>query len=210
MAQSLAGAVARHATRLHPSNTALFLCDIQERFRPHIHKFDVMLETAKKMVQVSKILEVPLIVTEQNPKALGPTVEELQVKDLAKIIQPKTKFSMWLPEVETVIKSHPGGINNAILFGIESHVCVLQTALDLMENGVHVVVLADGVSSINKGEIPVALQRMRDAGATVESSESVIFQLLGDAGHPRFKEIQNLVKQTKTSTVAALEAIASL
>ncbi|KAI9336195.1 Isochorismatase-like protein, partial [Zopfochytrium polystomum] len=180
-----------------PANTAFFLCDIQGKFRQeaHIYKFDQMVDTASKMVNAASILNVPVVATEQHPKGLGPTVPELNVSKFAKLVAPKTKFSMWIPEVENFVKTSPTSIENVVLFGIESHVCVMQTALDLIQNDLHVIVLADGVSSINKGEIPIAIERMRDAGASISSSESVLFQLMGDANHEKFKEVQNLVKQ---------------
>lgn len=117
-------AVARNAIR-RPilGSTAFLLCDIQERFRPLISNFPHVVATADKMVKASRILGVPLIVTEQHPKALGATVAELDVSHAAMTL-PKTKFSMWTPEVETLIVTNLK-TKSAFLFGIESHVCVV-------------------------------------------------------------------------------------
>ncbi|KAF9550431.1 Isochorismatase domain-containing protein 1 [Mortierella hygrophila] len=185
----------RNVGRVHQKTTAFFLCDIQEKFRTHIFQYPSVVATAQKMIAAHKVLDIPLIVTEQNPRALGGTAAELDLSQ-AKVNYPKTKFSMYVPEVEKELK----GIKSVVLFGIESHVCVLQTALDLLENNYDVHVLADGVSSMNSFEIEHALNRVKSAGGYVTTSESILFQLLGDSKHEKFKMISNLVKETKEAT----------
>ncbi|KAF9187391.1 Isochorismatase domain-containing protein 1 [Haplosporangium sp. Z 11] len=194
--------------RANQKTTAFFLCDIQEKFRSHIYQFPAVVATAQKMIAAHKILDIPLIVTEQNPRALGATATELDLSQ-AKMNLPKTKFSMFIPEVEKELKSN--NIKSVVLFGIESHVCVLQTALDLLEHNYDVHVLADGVSSMNSYEIQHALkslnlhsflrkQRIETAGGYVTTSESILFQLLRDSNHEKFKLISKLVKETKEAT----------
>ncbi|KAI1305569.1 Isochorismatase domain-containing protein 1 [Mortierella claussenii] len=185
----------RNVGRVHQKSTAFFLCDIQEKFRSHIFQYPSVVATAQKMIAAHKVLDIPLIVTEQNPKALGATATELDVSQ-AKINIPKTKFSMFVPEVEKELKD----IKSVVLFGIESHVCVLQTALDLLENNYDVHVLADGVSSMNSYEIEHALNRVKSAGGYITTSESILFQLLGDSKNEKFKLISNLVKEHKEAT----------
>ncbi|KAJ3196402.1 Isochorismatase domain-containing protein 1, partial [Dinochytrium kinnereticum] len=142
--------------KLPQKTTAFFLCDIQEKFRHHIWNCQHVINTASKMVTASKILNIPLIVTEQNPKALGRTVAELDVSG-AVVNVPKTRFSMWVREVEEVVGRL--GVTDVVVFGIESHVCVLQTALDLLAtNHLTIWVLADGVSSMNQGEVKIAIE----------------------------------------------------
>ncbi|KAK4055093.1 hypothetical protein OIV83_000373 [Microbotryomycetes sp. JL201] len=175
------------------------------------HRSVVKVVPGKASIKGAAILKVPVVVTEQNRKALGATVSELPLSSLPTECVPawspldKTKFSMVLPEV---VKSlHDWGTKSVVLFGIESHVCVLQTALDLLERDIDVHVLADGVSSCNHGEVAIALDRLRQAGAQVTTSESVLFQLMVDASHPQFKQVSGLIKESKQPTTEALERL---
>ncbi|KAK9764704.1 hypothetical protein K7432_007591 [Basidiobolus ranarum] len=188
----------RAITKINPNSTAFFVCDIQERFRTLIHAFPNVIATAQKMVTAANHLDIPIIVTEQNPKALGKTVQELDISK-AKCNVEKSKFSMFLPEVESLLKKDLK-VKSVVLFGIESHICVLQTCLDLLEHNYDVHVLSDGVSSMNYPEIDIALARMRQAGASITTSESIIFQLIGDAKHEKFKSISGLTKEYQQAT----------
>lgn len=119
---------------------------------------------------------------------------------------PKTRFSMVLPD-STPEWLRTANVKSVIIVGIESHVCVLQTALDLLEQGIDVHIAADGVSSCNAGERSIAFSRMASAGAQISTSESLLFQLLQDASHPNFKAISNLIKEEKQNTKEATEAL---
>ncbi|KAJ3287515.1 Isochorismatase domain-containing protein 1 [Borealophlyctis nickersoniae] len=187
-----------------PATTAFLLCDIQERFRSFIWNYPHVINTASKMVAASKLLNIPVVVTEQNPKALGSTVKELDISNAA-VVAAKTKFSMMVPEVEGFIKEKK--IKSVVLFGIESHVCVLQTALDFLAKDYHVIVLADGVSSMNRHEAKISLTGLGRAGATITSSESILFELMGDSNHPQFRAVSGLVKEYKDKTTGALDAL---
>ncbi|GAA5846227.1 hypothetical protein JCM3766R1_000757 [Sporobolomyces carnicolor] len=215
--------VARKVARLIPSRTAFLCCDIQERFRMHIHSYPSVIAIADKMIRAAAILNVPVIATEQSPRALpfpaapepsptslialGSTVP-LPLLELPPHLHPdwsplaKTKFSMMVPQVEK--KLDEWDTKSVVLFGIESHVCVLQTAFDCLDKGIDVHVLADGVSSCNDDEVGIALKRMRDAGAMVTTSESALFQLIHDSTHPAFRSLVGLVKETKEPTKQAL------
>ncbi|KAL7749527.1 hypothetical protein RI367_005082 [Sorochytrium milnesiophthora] len=186
-----AAATAARLGRLSTSSTAFFLCDIQEKFRNLIYEFPHVIATAQKLTDASRVLGVPLIVTEQHPKGLGHTVTEIDISNAA-LRLPKTKFSMCIPEVEQYLQQ--SNIKSVVLFGIETHVCVSQTALDLLKADIDVYVMADGVSSMNRAEIPLALKRLEKEGAVITSSDTVLFQILRDAGHPKFKETSQLVK----------------
>ncbi|RKP37109.1 Isochorismatase-like protein [Dimargaris cristalligena] len=149
------------------------------------------------MMEVSKLLSVPIYITEQYPQRLGPTVSELDVSS-AEMVLPKTKFSMFLPEIQASLEAKR--ITSIVLLGIEAHVCVLQTALDLLENNYDVHLVSDGISSMNIPESHLALERLKQSGAFVTSSESMLFQLTGDSKHPNFKAISNLVKEYQTAS----------
>jgi nicotinamidase-related amidase len=119
---------------------------------------------------------------------------------------------MWTPEMQSAISSHfgPSTKIDVVILGIESHICVTQTTLDLLKAGHRVYVLADGVSSCNKEEVPIALARLRAEGATVTTSESWIYECMRDAALPQFKAIANLVKETKDNTKNTLESLCKI
>jgi len=189
-------------------NPALFICDMQEIFRSAIYEFPKIISTSQKMLQACSPLRMPVYITTQNRARLGETVSELQPYLSGSHVRAdvdKTLFSMITPEIKE--KFPVGDPLDAVIVGIETHICVTQTALDLLFLGHRVYVLADGVSSINPQERGIALARLRDAGAVVTTSESILFEILGDAKREGFKEINQLVKSTKGETKAALEAL---
>lgn len=156
--------------------------------------------------------------TTQNRGRLGNTVSELlpylqsssNDKDNNHVVADvdKTYFSMVTPGIEKILPKPHGenGPLDVIIVGIESHICVSQTTLDLLALGHRVYILADAVSSANPEERNLALARLRDAGAIVTSSESIIFEVLKDAKSPAFKEVSGLVKDSAKDTRESLEA----
>ncbi|KAJ2690177.1 hypothetical protein IWW39_000987 [Coemansia spiralis] len=182
----------RSLGRLNIKSTAFLLCDVQEKFRSGIHAFESVVQVSQKMSAASKILQIPLIVTEQYPRGLGCTANEIPI-DHAAHLEAKTKFSMMTPGVTAKLEELQ--TKSVVLYGIEAHVCVLQTCLDLLEHNFDVHVLADGVSSMNFPEADIALKRMALCGAHIVSSESVVFQLTNDSKHPDFPAIRDLVKE---------------
>ncbi|XP_034265896.1 isochorismatase domain-containing protein 1 [Pantherophis guttatus] len=177
---------------LTPSSTVFFCCDMQERFRPAIKYFGDIISVSQRLLQGARILGIPIIVTEQYPKGLGNTVQEIDLTG-AKLVLPKTKFSMVLPEVEAAIAEIPG-IRSVVLFGVETHVCIQQTALELIGRGLEVHIVADATSSRSMMDRMFALERLARTGIIVTTSEAVLLQLIADKDHPKFKEIQNLIK----------------
>ncbi|XP_046417571.1 isochorismatase domain-containing protein 1-like [Neodiprion virginianus] len=195
MALSATKAILRHG------KTALFVCDMQVKFAKAIFEFDKIVANSAKLVNGMRLLDVPIIVTEQNPKALGNTVSELDITG-AKGPFAKTKFSMYTEEVRKELSTLCSGSppESVVLIGIEAHVCVEQTALDLTANGFQVHAVADCCSSRTQEDRLLAIERMRQVGCQIATSESVLFKLLGDSKHEKFKELQRLVKEPSVYT----------
>eukprot|EP01130_Rhizamoeba_saxonica_P016207 TRINITY_DN744_c0_g1_i1.p1 TRINITY_DN744_c0_g1~~TRINITY_DN744_c0_g1_i1.p1 ORF type:complete len:193 (-),score=34.09 TRINITY_DN744_c0_g1_i1:99-677(-) len=176
--------------RLDYKRCAFFLCDIQTRFSSLIDSMSSVVHVAKTMSDTSRTLDIPLVVTEQYPRAFGNTVPEIDLDNA--IVQEKTQFSMVTGQVQELIES--GNIDSVVLFGIEAHVCVQQTALDLKERGLNVHVLVDGTSSQRSFDRKYAFKRLENSGVILTTSESVLFELLKDSTHPKFKEISKILK----------------
>nr|XP_006007754.1 PREDICTED: isochorismatase domain-containing protein 1 isoform X2 [Latimeria chalumnae] len=155
-------------------------------------KCRLRLVPVQAQLQGARILGIPVIVTEQYPKGLGSTVQELDLTG-TKLVLPKTKFSMVLPEVEAALLDVPG-VRSVVLFGVETHVCIQQTALDLTGRGLEVHIVSDATSSRSMMDRMFALERLARAGIIVTTSEAILLQLVADKDHPKFKEIQNLIK----------------
>ncbi|KAJ3925960.1 MAG: Isochorismatase-like protein [Lentinula lateritia] len=196
------------------ANTTLFLlCDLQSIFRTAIHEYHHVVATTNKMLKFAKLFECPVIVTTQNAKALGPTDPQVELASLGILHRQtidKTLFSMFIPEIQALVSEL--GTKTVVLMGIESHICILQTALELLiQSSIckisEVYVVADAVSSCNAFEVPIALDAMRHAGVKVLTSESIGFLLMRDASLPSFKEFARIVKESKGSTKAAGEAL---
>lgn len=165
------------------------------------------------MLKAASILQIPLYVTTQNRSRHGNTAAELHpyLGTNMRANIDKSLFSMVTPEISSLI---PDPINkkeaplDAIIVGAEAHFCVMQTALDLLEQGHRVYILVDGVSSTHLEERGIALARLRDAGAVVMTSECALFEILGDSKRTGYDEISALVKETSEETKSSLEAFA--
>merc|ERR1719277_405684 len=177
--------------RLQPGGVAFLLCDVQERFRDVIDSMPQVIAVAKTMIQGAEIYDIPMLVSEQYPKALLHTVAELDVSK-AKVFE-KTRFSMCTNE----FLAHLEGLKRKaiVVFGVEAHVCVQQTCLDLLARGYQVHVLADGVSSQRRFDREIAIERLRQSGAFITTCESVLFELLRSKDAAEFKQISSLAKQ---------------
>ena len=170
---------------LDKERTALVVVDVQEAFRPAVEDFDTVVENTRRLMDGAKILGIPTVVTEQYPKGLGRTVEELgNIEPLE-----KTCFSAARADGFDL-----DGRDQALVCGIEAHVCVSQTAHDLLERGVEVHVASDAVTSRTAANREVGLNKMERSGAILTSVETALFELLGAAGSDEFKQVQRLVK----------------
>jgi nicotinamidase-related amidase len=179
--------------KLDRSRAALVVVDVQEAFRPAVLDFAAVVHNVATLVRGARVLGLPTFVTEQDPKGLGRTVAE--VSEHLEDIAPMEKVAFSACEAE----GFPGALRAArrdqvLLCGIETHVCVNQTAQDLIRDGMEVHVVQDAVSSRTEPNRALGLHKMERSGAVVTSVETALFELLRAAGTPEFKEIQALVK----------------
>jgi nicotinamidase-related amidase len=170
---------------LHRDRAALIVVDVQEGFRPYASFAGVAVSCAK-LLAAARILGVPSLVSEQYPKGLGHSAPELGLQDEPRI--EKTVFSAVRADGFDL-----GERDQAVVCGIEAHVCVSQTVHDLLERGVEVHVPADAVGSRHQIDYERGLERLQRAGAVVGTVEGSLFELLQRAGTPEFKAVQKLV-----------------
>lgn len=170
---------------LERDRAALVVVDVQEGFRSYA-SFEEVARACSKLVRATRILDVPRIVSEQYPKGLGHTAAEVDLQDERRI--EKTVFSAARADGFDL-----SGRTQAIVCGIETHVCVSQTVHDLLDGGIEVHVPADAVGSRHQLDYERGLERLERAGAVVSTVESVLFELLERAGTPEFKAVQGLI-----------------
>ena len=170
---------------LERDRAMLIVVDIQESFRPY-SSFAGVADASAKLLEAARILELPALVSEQYPKGLGRTAPEVGVRE-EPVIE-KSVFSAARAEGFDL-----GGRGQAIVCGIETHVCVSQTVHDLLARGVEVHVPADAVGSRHAIDYERGLERMERAGAVVSTVEAALFELLERAGTPEFKAVQKLI-----------------
>lgn len=180
--------------RIARDSTALLVVDVQERFIPVIHDAKAVVENSVVAIRASRELGIPILTTEQYPEGLGVTVPEIAVA-LGDAYKPSEKTAFSACGVEQVgAELRDVGAKSVVIVGIEAHVCVLQTALDLLEQGYHVFPVANAISSRTPENRTLGLERMRQSGAVIVSTEMLIFELLRDARDPHFKTLQSLIK----------------
>ena len=175
---------------LDRNRTALVVVDIQEGFRPYA-SFAAVAESSHRLVQAARILDIPSIVSEQYPHGLGHTAPEVGLdegEDGDATVIEKTVFSAARADGFTLDER-----SQAIVCGIETHVCVSQTVHDLLDRGIEVHVPADAVGSRHQIDYERGLQRLDRAGAVVTTVEAALFELLERAGTPEFKAVQKLI-----------------
>ena len=174
---------------LERERTTVLVIDVQEAFRKGVDRFDEVAHGAGVLLQAARIMGLPAVVTEQYPQGLGATVPEVaeHLGDIEPL--PKTVFSGASADGFDL-----GGRDQVLMCGIETHVCVHQTAGELLAAGAEVHVAADAVSSRTALNREVGLQKMTAAGAVPTSIETALFEMLGRAGTDEFKQVQGLVK----------------
>ncbi len=167
----------------------LLLIDLQERLMPVIDDHEAVVARAGRLAEAARLLDVPVRATEQNPAGLGSTVPPLAAYPQA--VMSKTSFSAAAdPGFSALL---PAGASEIVVAGCEAHVCVLQTVLGLLTRGHRVIVAADAVGSRDPADRTVALDRARQHGAEIVTSEMVLFEWLRDSRHPKFRQVQKLL-----------------
>lgn len=182
-----------HPTLHNPGAAALLVVDIQDRLVNAMSEPDDMIAAATRMLRIANRLNVPVIVTEQYPRGLGPTVEAIRsaVPEEIPVVE-KTSFSC-LGNARAAAEVDRFRPDTVVLCGIETHVCVQQTALDALDRGFHVVVLADAVLSRRSVDHETALDLMRRRGVAVTTVEALAFAMLRDSQHQAFKDVSRIV-----------------
>jgi nicotinamidase-related amidase len=181
-------------SRLSRERAALVVIDMQEAFRRAIPDFPQVATQIGKAVQGARLLEIPVIVTEQYPRGLKHTAEEIvpHLKADNPVIEKMCFSSCGIESFQSELISR--NIKQVIVCGIEAHICVAQTVLDLLSNGLEVYLLVDCITSRRPQSKEVALSRLTQAGAIQSNLEMALFEMLGTAESPQFKAIQSLIK----------------
>ena len=182
-----------HPTLMSAADTGLLVIDVQEKLLPLIPDRDRLIKNISFLLEMASLLKLPTVATEQYPKGLGPTVPELAAK-LPGPRPDKTAFSCCaIPSVVELFRREARP--KLLLAGMETHVCVQQTALDLLAEGFRVYVAADAVSCRFPIDHEFALRRMAQAGAIVTTAEAAAFEWVGQSGTPEFKVLSKLIQE---------------
>ncbi|MFZ3265317.1 MAG: hydrolase [Terriglobales bacterium] len=180
---------------LEPEQCALIVVDIQEKLLPPIWEKDRLIRNAQLLIRLAGILKIPALVTTQYNKGLGNTVPEVASLLANTPTVDKMMFSCFGSDVFcSLLKRLPGQRTTVLLCGMETHICVMQTALGALREGYLVHVASDAVSSRTELNWRIGLERMRAAGAILSSTEMMIYELLRSSGAPAFKELLPYLK----------------
>ena len=181
----------KSSDKLSPKVNALLIIDVQEKIIRALFNKDSITKNIKKLIDAYQILEENIFISEQNPLKLGITMSELlPIAGFRKF--EKMEFS--LAKLENFSKElKDKKITNLIVCGIETHICIQQTVLDCLQKGFEVILISDAMSSRNRVDHEIALQRMIHRGAILTTTESIIFELCKTADRKEFKEIRNII-----------------
>lgn len=178
---------------LDKDDTALLIVDIQERLASVMAAKDTVINNCLHLIELSRLLNIPVVVTEQYPKGLGQTAKE--IRSALPVYKPVEKLTFSCCEEPSFLGAVKGVHRKKLLLtGMETHICVLQTCIGLLRDGFEVHVVSDAVCSRTEGTRNTALEFMRDAGAVITCTETVLFQLLREAGTEEFKIISKRIK----------------
>jgi nicotinamidase-related amidase len=199
MVTGFSSAVADHAEiarrALESDQCALIVVDIQEKLLPPIIQKEQLVRNSQLLIRAAGVLKIPAIVSTQYAKGLGKTVPEVASLLPESEAIDKDRFSCFGSDVFcALLKRMPGNCNTLLLCGMESHICVMQTALAALREGYLVHVASDAVSSRTKWNWKIGLERMRAAGAVISSTEMMIYELMRSSSSPAFKEMLPYLK----------------
>ena len=171
----------------------LVVVDVQGKLAQLMYEKEVLFKNIQILIKAAKILNIPILLSQQCPESLGPTIPE--IAQLLKDCEPinKSAFSC-CGEENFNTRLNETSRNQVLLCGIETHVCIYQTAIDLLRKGFSVIVSADAVSSRSRENKKIAIKRMALEGVKISSTEMALFELLKTAEHPQFKNISRLIK----------------
>ena len=175
-----------------PIRNALIIIDIQEKIIKQIDKKDLIIQNIKKLLNAYQILDENVFLSEQNPLKLGPTIPEL-IPRVSFIKIEKMDFSICKTEefIKELVKKK---ITSLIVCGIETHICIQQSVIELLKKGYEVLLISDAMGSRQNTDHEIALKRMTNRGAVLTTTESIIFELCETANRKEFKEISNIIK----------------
>jgi nicotinamidase-related amidase len=179
---------------LKAAKASLLIVDVQERLLPAMAEPEQVLARTNILLKAAEELALPVTVSEQYPKGLGPTVAELRTNSAT--VLAKTAFSCWRDDAikKHMIGQYEAGRPQVVVVGIEAHVCVLQTCIDLAAAGFGVFAVQDAISSRKNESAALAFDRMRMNGVQVVNAEMALFELLEKAGTAQFKALSGLIK----------------
>ena len=178
---------------LNKNNAVLLIVDVQDKLAVVMGERQKVTDNCLHLIEAAKLLNIPIVVTEQYPKGLGLTINK--IRDTLPSYEPLEKMTFdccrgerFLEKIASLRKTH------IILTGMETHICVLQTCLGLLEKGYFIHLVSDAVCSRKKADYKTGRNMMHDAGAVITCTETVLFQLLEKAGTPEFREISKRIK----------------
>lgn len=177
--------------RLCPADCALLVVDVQERLVPAVLGGPKLVQSVAFLARWARVAGVPVVATEQYPKGLGPTVPAV-AEHLSQTAESKTRFSAATPAI--IKQLHRDARRLILLAGMETHICVAQTALDLLAEDFAVALAVDAVAAGRLADHLAGLERLRQAGVVPVSVEMAVYEWLGDAAHPNFKELAGAVR----------------
>lgn len=177
---------------LNREDCVLLVIDIQERLAQVMKDRDRVVRNTSILLEASKVLDIPVIITEQYPKGLGSSLEEIKaIREGTKIFE-KNSFTAYTDEVKKELEIL--GKKKVIITGMETHVCVLQTSRDLILHGFHVHIVKDAVSSRTDFNYENGLELIKEMGGVINNTETIVFDLLKKSGTPEFKVLSKLIK----------------